>query len=69
MRKHKISFDEAKLVFNDPLLVTFADDFHFNSEDRLISIGNSASNRILLVVIYRAQRNGEGNNCQNYQLP
>ena len=50
LRKHKISFDEAKLIFNDPFLVTFADDFHFDSEKRFISIGSSASNRVLLVV-------------------
>ena len=50
LRKHKIGFDEAKTIFNDALLVTFADDFHSDSEKRLISIGNSASNRVLLVV-------------------
>ncbi|HEX8566148.1 MAG TPA: BrnT family toxin [Pyrinomonadaceae bacterium] len=50
LRKHKISFDEAKTVFNDPLTVTFPDDFHSDEEDRLISIGISANSRILLVV-------------------
>ena len=50
LRKHKIEFDEAKTIFNDPLLVTFADDFHSDDEERFISIGNSTSNRILLVV-------------------
>ena len=50
LRKHKIGFDEAKTIFNDTLLVTFADDFHSDSEKRFISIGNSASNRVLLVV-------------------
>lgn len=50
LRKHKISFDEAKTIFNDPFLVTFADDFHSNIEERFISIGSSASNRLLLAV-------------------
>lgn len=50
LRNHKVSFDEAKTIFNDLFLVTFADDFHSDSEERFISLGNSASNRVLLVV-------------------
>ncbi|SRR5258706_1088124 len=50
LRKHKISFEEAKTVFHDDLLVTFSDSFHSDEENRLISIGASANGRILLVV-------------------
>lgn len=39
LRKHGVSFEEAKTVFNDPLLLTYPDDFHSATEDRLISIG------------------------------
>lgn len=28
LRKHKVSFDEAKTVFNDPLSITIADPQH-----------------------------------------
>jgi uncharacterized protein len=49
-RKHKISFDEARTVFEDPLLITFPDEFHSHEEERLISIGLSSVSRILLVV-------------------
>ncbi len=49
-RKHKVSFEEAKTVFNDPLLITFPDEYYSDYEERLISIGTSADNRILLVV-------------------
>jgi uncharacterized protein len=49
-RKHRISFDEAKTVFNDPLLLTFSDEEHSDVEDRYLSIGVSAANRILLLV-------------------
>ena len=49
-RKHKISFAEAKTVFEDRFLVTFSDEFHSQEEERLISIGLSNQNRILLVV-------------------
>ena len=50
LRKHKIGFEEAETIFNDPLVVTFADEFHSPEEKRLISIGLSNVNRILLVV-------------------
>ncbi|MCB0113359.1 MAG: BrnT family toxin [Caldilineaceae bacterium] len=48
--KHGISFEEAKTVFNDPMLLTYSDEFHSDSEDRMISIGYSIRQRILLVV-------------------
>lgn len=47
---HRVTFDEAKTVFNDPLLLTFPDDFHSETEERLISIGYSSRQRLLLVV-------------------
>jgi uncharacterized DUF497 family protein len=50
LRKHKISFDEAKTVFEDELLITFPDDFDPAEENRFISIGFSANSRLLLVV-------------------
>lgn len=50
LRKHKISFDEAKTVFDDLLAISFSDEFHSDEENRFISIGVSNNNRILLVV-------------------
>ena len=50
VRRHGVSFEEAKTVFNDPLLLTYPDDFHSVTEDRLISIGYSGRQRLLLVV-------------------
>jgi len=50
LEKHKIDFDEAQTVFNDPLLVTFSDEEHSITEDRFISIGLSERNRVLLVI-------------------
>jgi uncharacterized protein len=49
-RKHKVSFEEAKTVFNDPFTVTYSDPEHSNSEERYITIGVSAIARLLLVV-------------------
>lgn len=50
IRKHNLSFEEAKTVFNDPLLVTFPDEDHSQNEERLLSIGMSTKDKILLVV-------------------
>jgi len=50
IRKHRISFEEAKTLFNDPFLITFPDEYHSENEERFISIGISAGNRILLVI-------------------
>ncbi len=50
LRKHKVSFEEAKTVFNDLLLITFPDEYHSENEERFISIGTSAKDRVLLVV-------------------
>ena len=35
LQKHKISFDEAKTIFNDPLMLTFPDDFYSDEEKGL----------------------------------
>lgn len=48
-RKHKVNFEEAKTVFGDPLLVSFPDEYHSDEEHRLVSIGASSQNKILLV--------------------
>jgi uncharacterized protein len=50
LRKHQVSFEEAKTVFNDALLITFPDILHSKDEQRFFSIGCSIRNRILLVV-------------------
>ena len=48
--KHKVSFDEGKTIFKDPFLITFPDEQHSDEEERLISIGTSINERLLLVV-------------------
>jgi len=48
-KKHKVSFEEGKTIFNDPLLFTFPDDVHSSKEDRFINIGLSANSRILVL--------------------
>jgi len=50
LTKHHVSFEEAKTVFNDPLLLTYPDELHSETEERYISIGCSGQSRTLLVV-------------------
>ncbi len=49
-KKHNVSFEETKTVFNDPLLLTYPDEWHSETEDRYISIGYSSRRRTLLVI-------------------
>jgi len=55
-KSHKVSFEEAKTVFNDPLLITFPDEFHSDDEERLLSIGRSTRSRVILVVHTEQER-------------
>ncbi len=49
LKDHKVSFEEASTVFNDPLAVIFPDEGHSIEEDREIIVGHSAQRRLLLV--------------------
>lgn len=49
LRKHGISFEEARTVFNDPLAVIFDDEDHSVEEAREIIIGRSIRNCLSLV--------------------
>ncbi|MEA3341277.1 MAG: BrnT family toxin [Chloroflexota bacterium] len=50
IRKHQVSFEEAKTVFGDPFLLTFPDPKHSVDEQRYLSIGACSKGRILVVV-------------------
>jgi len=47
--KHRISFDEAKTIFDDPLYVDFYDVDHSAEEERYLIVGNSNRGRLLIV--------------------
>lgn len=48
-RKHQVSFVEASSVFLDPVALTFSDPDHSAQEDREVTIGRSARQRVLFV--------------------
>ena len=50
IEKHGVSFEEASTVFQDTLSLTIDDPLHSIDKERLILIGMSQKNRILVVV-------------------
>jgi len=57
IKKHKISFEESKTVFNDPLAITILDPQHSKKEHRFIDIGCSSKGKILSVVYTERKSN------------
>lgn len=49
LRKHQVSFEEAKTVFFDDFAVQFFDDEHSSDEERFILLGMSSSAKLLVV--------------------
>lgn len=49
-KKHGIGFEEAATVFLDPLLLIIRDLRHSQEEERLIALGRSARQLLLVVV-------------------
>jgi uncharacterized DUF497 family protein len=47
--RHKVSFDEARTVFDDPLYVDFHDPDHSDDEHRFLVVGESQQGRLLIV--------------------
>ena len=53
-KKHKVSFDEGKSVFNDPYSLTVSDPEHSIGEYRFLDIGYTSKGRP--VVVYYTER-------------
>lgn len=49
LKKHQVSFDEARTVFFDDFAVQFFDDAHSSDEERFIMLGMSSTARLLIV--------------------
>ena len=60
LRKHGVRFDLAATVFHDPLMRSFPDESHSESEQRWITMGCSQDGR-LLVVSHSYSEPGGGN--------
>ena len=49
LRKHQVSFEEAKSVFYDEFAVQFFDEDHSSEEDRFLMLGMSSGAKLLIV--------------------
>ena len=49
LKKHQVSFEEAKTVFYDDFAVQFFDEDHSTNEERFIMLGMSSNARLLVV--------------------
>ena len=49
-QKHGVSFEEAVLVFGDPLSMTVPDPDHSRLEDRYVTMGITPINKLLVVI-------------------
>ena len=50
LEKHGVSFEEASTAFQDTLSLTIDDPLHSIDEERVVLIGMSNKNRLLVVV-------------------
>jgi len=56
LRKHRVSFDEARTVFSDDNALLRNDPGHSQDEDRLVLLG--LSERLRILVVSRTLRDG-----------
>ncbi len=49
LRKHGVSFNEAKTVFDDDYAKIYFDEEHSDYEERFVVIGQSSNRRLLMV--------------------
>ena len=57
VNKHGVSFEEASTVFGDPLSLTIDDPLHSTNEVRMVQIGMSHKNRLLVVIFTERENN------------
>jgi len=50
LQKHGVSFEDASSVFGDPLAGTIPDPLHSTAEARLVTIGMTSGQRLVVVV-------------------
>ena len=58
VKKHQVSFEEARSVFFDEFATQFFDEVHSLNEERFLILGMSSGNK-LLIVCHCERENGE----------
>ena len=59
IKKHKISFNEAREIFDDPLHISFLDERFSYFEERWISIGQSKKHKLIVAANLYFDDDGE----------
>jgi uncharacterized DUF497 family protein len=54
-RRHRVSFDEARLAFRDPDILILPDELHSGYEYREIALAVSPRGRLLVIVFTRRE--------------
>jgi uncharacterized protein len=49
LKKHRVSFEEAKSIFFDEFGIQFFDDEHSSDEERFLMLGMSSGAKLLIV--------------------
>ena len=49
LKKHRVSFEEAKSAFHDEFAVQFFDEEHSSDEERFLLLGMSSGAKLLIV--------------------
>jgi uncharacterized DUF497 family protein len=52
IRKHKVSFEQAKIALEDPYRLCFYDEAHSLNEDRYIVIGSAERRTLFLSIVW-----------------
>ena len=55
-RDHKVSFETARAVFDDPNAIWFLDEYHGTDEERFLTVGMSGSGLLFVVHTQRNDR-------------
>ncbi len=58
LKRHRVSFEEAKTVFFDEFGVQFFDQDHSAEEDRFLMLGMSSQSKLLMVCHCERERGG-----------
>jgi len=58
LKKHGVSFEEARSVFFDEEAIEFFDETHSEEEDRFLLLGLSAYARLLMICHYHRESEG-----------
>ena len=64
LAKHKLAFEEAATVFNDPLYIDLYDPDHSSGEQRYLIVGGISARSFVNCVLYGTEKYGTADQRQ-----